>query len=178
MKSPPETIAGIVLSGGQSSRMGKDKAGLVWGGQSFLDHARERLTACGCNLVRISGGEGQGAIPDTLSDAGPARAIFDVIKALGLETGGYLFLPVDAPLLTAADLRRLTGSTRPRAFEGHPLPCFIPAAVNVPETPSGTSVYHLLESLDVEWLDAGDDLTQRLFNVNTPADLARLRASS
>ncbi|MEE2525726.1 NTP transferase domain-containing protein [Hyphobacterium sp. HN65] len=178
MSASTDTLAGIILTGGQSSRMGEDKAGLVWKGQSFLDHARDRLAGAGCNLVRISGRAGDDAIPDTMKNAGPARAIFDVIEALRLEAGGYLFLPVDLPLLTAADLCRLTGATRPRAFKGHPLPCFIPAGSDLPETPSGRSVYRLLETMDVEWMDAGHDLAQRLFNVNTPDDLDRLRASS
>ncbi len=174
-KSPP--LAGIVLAGGRSTRMGADKAGLVWNGRSFLAHARRTLQDAGCRCIHVSGLTGEaGNIPDATPGAGPASAMAGLITQIPLSHGGYLFLAVDTPLLRAGDIARLADGApvRAQAFSGHPLPCFIPAGMHLTAEP-GQSVFRLLESARVEWLAPDAGLTKRLLNVNTPDDLSRLR---
>jgi molybdopterin-guanine dinucleotide biosynthesis protein A len=48
----PAEAAGLVVAGGQSRRMGRDKAVLPWAGSTLLDVALERLRAC-CAPVGI-----------------------------------------------------------------------------------------------------------------------------
>ena len=48
-------LAGVVLAGGKSSRMGEDKAQLVWQGETLLDRARQCLRTAGWDDVLVSG---------------------------------------------------------------------------------------------------------------------------
>jgi len=51
--SLPQNITGIVLAGGQSSRMGQEKASLLWKGKRLVDYAVETLSPL-CKELFIS----------------------------------------------------------------------------------------------------------------------------
>ena len=53
--TPSDAIVGFVVAGGQSRRMGRDKALLPWNGGTLLDHAVTRLRAV-CRDVRVLSG--------------------------------------------------------------------------------------------------------------------------
>jgi molybdopterin-guanine dinucleotide biosynthesis protein A len=61
------TSAAIILAGGQSRRMGTDKAALVVNGMSMLDRVRGIVLEAGVDEIVTSG---PGGIPDADSDAG------------------------------------------------------------------------------------------------------------
>lgn len=116
MSSPP--FAGLVIAGGPSSRMGRDKALLTTPQhRTLLDHAIDSLRDRGC-VVAISAPEGRytalpldvRALPDRRASAGPVCAIeAGMLWAQGLGAQWLLTRPVDAPRLPASwlmDLQR------------------------------------------------------------------------
>lgn len=118
-------IAGVVLAGGRSSRMGQDKALLDYNGQSLLDHMIELLKQVGLDDVYVSGDfKGYRSISDSTPHEGPAYAMHDVLQHLS-GVDGVLFVPVDTPLLNAQILHLLIQQEKGAYFAEHPLPAFI-----------------------------------------------------
>jgi molybdopterin-guanine dinucleotide biosynthesis protein A len=73
------SLYGLVLSGGQSSRMGRDKGSLVFRGKTLREQAFQNLGKV-CDLVFISLRRGQPVgeepvIYDRVADLGPAAAL-------------------------------------------------------------------------------------------------------
>jgi molybdopterin-guanine dinucleotide biosynthesis protein A len=121
--APPWT--GLVLAGGRSSRMGRDKALLPWRGQTMLQHMQALLRAAGAARVLVSGGQaGPGAIADAVAHAGPLGGIASV--AGQLADGPLLVVPVDMPRLTPVLLRAIADDGSPCAcYRGHALPLWL-----------------------------------------------------
>lgn len=118
-------IFGAVLAGGASRRMGRDKAGLMLGGRSLLDRARDLLSDAGAARVLTLGRDAPNGLPDPAPGGGPAQAVIGA-AAWAREAGAarLLVLPVDMPGLTAPDLTDLLGACAGglARFEAHPLP--------------------------------------------------------
>lgn len=73
--------AGIVLAGGRSSRMGRDKALLPWHGRTLLEHMRGLLRQAGAQRVWVSGAYPAFAgIPDRIAHCGPLGGLYSVAK--------------------------------------------------------------------------------------------------
>ncbi|VAW02642.1 hypothetical protein MNBD_ALPHA06-1967 [hydrothermal vent metagenome] len=120
MNNMPQQI-GLVLAGGKSRRMGRNKADLRLQGQSFLDVARDTLSAAGCQQVLVSGPNG---IPDRYADAGPLAGLDAAIAGLANEVL-LLVIPVDMPKLQPDLLAELAGKIGQKPglyFERHPMP--------------------------------------------------------
>jgi len=97
-------VSGFVIAGGQSSRMGRDKALLTVNGAPLIAQALDRLHGLGIS-ARICGsrpdlGRFAEVIPDNFSRCGPLAGIEAALAVSGTELN--LFLPVDLPLLPAA----------------------------------------------------------------------------
>ena len=121
---------GLVLAGGQSSRMGRDKASLPWREGTLLDHARRQLRAAGAaRVLTLARERGR----DTVADSTPARGPLSALAqaAAQLPDGIYVIVPVDMPLLAIEALRLLAQAEGDSArFGEHPLParlCLEPA---------------------------------------------------
>ncbi len=98
---------GVVLAGGQSMRMGCDKALLTWQGQSLLERQMALLREAGAMEVRVSGArERFHGISDLLPLAGPVSGLAGVAQVLP-EDVDLLIVPVDMPRLQAGLVRRL-----------------------------------------------------------------------
>jgi len=116
-------IAGIVLAGGLSSRMGRDKALLPWHGQPLLLHMRDLLVAAGADPVRISGDyPAYGGLADAGPRIGPLGGLHTAVSHL--QDGPAWVVPVDMPRLTVALLRGLRDASRGACtiYEDQPLP--------------------------------------------------------
>src|SRR5699024_4333288 len=113
--------------GGKSSRMGRDKAALLWaGGRSFLDRAIDLLERAGCARVIVSGERpGYDCVPDRWPGQGPLGGIASVLAACPELAGLLLIVPVDMPQLEISDLAPLLKAAPGRdgaVFKGLPLP--------------------------------------------------------
>ncbi|EMI22738.1 hypothetical protein RMSM_00328 [Rhodopirellula maiorica SM1] len=104
-----QQLLGVVLCGGQSLRMGRDKAALVHAdGVSFLQHAIDRLSNL-CDHVVVSGrttiDHSVETIEDPVAYRGPATGVAAALNYA--ERHGFaacLVTPVDMPLLTPEHL--------------------------------------------------------------------------
>lgn len=103
-------LYGLVLSGGQSRRMGIDKASLRLGDKTLLEIAQDTLTACGCSEVRVSSNHLDGAIQDEYELFGPVAGIHAGLSSYcnDNKTGHLVVLPIDMPLLQAKTLNHLS----------------------------------------------------------------------
>ncbi|MDK2779574.1 MAG: molybdenum cofactor guanylyltransferase [Pseudomonadota bacterium] len=139
-----ETL-GIILAGGNSSRMGGDKALLPIHGMTLLEHTTAVVRDC-LQTVWISRRQDQPlpagsdrTVYDSISDAGPLAGIAAALQA-ALTDGrfnGMLIVPVDLPLLTADTLRPLLQEGRrlqqPVCYGRNFMPLYLPVRSEILE---------------------------------------------
>lgn len=170
-------VAGIVLAGGLSSRMGRDKARLVLGGQTLLQRACDLLAAAGAVPVRVSGPYPEhGGRVDVVARCGPLGGLHTMLQ--DLEDGWAWVIAVDMPGLRPAMLQRLRDAqpVSGAIYSGHPLPMLLKidtACRNVladrVRDPQGPHSLHALQrALGFTQVDAGIDERAGLVNCNTP----------
>lgn len=121
----------FILAGGQSTRMGRDKALLEFCGRPLIEHVLDKLRALGFS-PRIAGSRPDLApyapiIPDNSPGSGPLAGIDAVLSVSDADLN--LFLPIDLPLLPLAFLRWMTARARETSalatipyLEGRPQP--------------------------------------------------------
>ena len=98
-------LNGLVLAGGKSQRMGKDKGGLNYHGKAQREYEADLISKY-CNDVFISYSETQTEIPaspykvikDTFTGLGPYGAILSAFRAYPNQA--WLTIACDLPLLT------------------------------------------------------------------------------
>jgi molybdopterin-guanine dinucleotide biosynthesis protein A len=96
-------IAGVVLAGGQSKRMGSDKSQLTIDNLTLLEHCQNILKNSNLKKVYISGKQG---IKDRYKNIGPIGGISTCL--LELKNYDYVvFMPVDMPFLTNKTINQL-----------------------------------------------------------------------
>ncbi len=162
-----KSIAGVVLAGGRSSRMGQDKALLDYNGRPLLDHMIDLLEQSGLTDLYVSGDfEGYRCIPDKAPHEGPAHAMGDVLTALN-GYDGVLFVPVDMPLLSAEMLRLLIKQDNGGYFMGSPLPAFVTAP---PPEECPKAVKAFLALTKTYPIILPPDLENCMSNTNTPEE--------
>lgn len=186
-------VAGAVLLGGASSRMGRDKAALELGGASFAARIA-RLLASLCEDVLLVGGEAPADAPGLrVADLdGPRCALRGVASALAAARAErVLVVATDLPLMSADLLLALVAFPQadvvlPRGPRGPEPLCAIwrrepaLAAARAALAAGRLAVRDLFGALDVAWLE-GADLARvdpdgaALLNANEPADLERAR---
>lgn len=133
------TLIGLVLAGGQSRRMGQDKALMRYQGRTLIDNASLLLQAASCDKVLISR-NAPGFLNDKIEDAGPLGGVHAVLDALSQSDNHtdnpyeLLVLPVDMPQMTPELLRILVSRGREAEkacyVENRFLPFFLPVAQN------------------------------------------------
>lgn len=166
-------IAGVVLAGGRSSRMGQDKAHMDYHGRTLVDHMAALLKETGLTDIHISGRTGESCastgyrcLQDSRPFAGPAAAIRDVLVRLA-DYDGVLFVPVDMPFLTRAVLQDLLRHQNGAHYEGWPLPLYLPTSGNPGE---GQSVRQMISGMNVKTLPLPEAGHGCFANLNTPED--------
>jgi molybdopterin-guanine dinucleotide biosynthesis protein A len=115
-------VYGLILAGGKSSRMHRDKAALVYQGRSQLDRAFE-LAARHVDKVFVSVRANQAAestradkplIIDSVEGEGPIVGIRSALAAA--PDVAWLVIACDLPFLSAAALEQLLAERDPGAF--------------------------------------------------------------
>ena len=99
-------VCAVILAGGKSSRMGRDKASLTLGHKTFLQRIAAELDACGFQEKYVSLGIGEKteihipvgwtAVRDRYRDCGPLGGIHAALSACRAEWA--LFVSCDTPL--------------------------------------------------------------------------------
>lgn len=168
------SVAGIVLAGGRSSRMGTSKALLVYHGQPLYVHMMGVLRAAGLDHVYISGDVLDiDCVPDMHPHEGPARAIADLQEKFSGQYTRLLIVPVDMPLLTSAVLRTLLDQPGSSHLQGHPFPlCLEVRRIDA----RVTSMYGLIAASRVTVLPCPTIYERLMHNANTPAEWQILQA--
>jgi len=193
-----EPLDGIVLAGGQSRRLGADKALLSLGGAPLLQTVVQRVSeVCPRVIVAVDrpGRYRRLRLParfvaDASPGLGPLSGLQSGLRACSMEYA--LVVACDLPFLNVELLRYMAGLPRsyqalvPRsAGRDHPLHA-VYARSCLPEVDAllaagGGSMQQLLDRLDVRRLDERD-LHQidpnglSLLNLNEEADLERARS--
>src|SRR5215472_14741130 len=111
-KSMALTVNGAILAGGQSRRMGQDKAALLIDGEPLLLRTVRLLRRVTVDLAIIGPAErgilapGVPVIPDRWPNCGPLGGIATALQALAGEA--VLVVGCDMPFLSPALLRYLS----------------------------------------------------------------------
>ena len=175
--STPPTTTGFILAGGQSRRMGRDKALLEWHGRTLLEHMRHLLSAA-CESVVVVG---RSELPDCIAELGPIGGVLTALRHTASTFN--IITAVDLPFLTKEFLihfkERCMRSTSPltvcKIETGFPL-CLgarkeIAPALESYVRASDRSVFGFIQQTQHEVVS---DVDARLFeNINSPADYQR-----
>lgn len=169
-------LAGLVLAGGASRRMGRNKAQLSVRGKTLVETMTEVLQAAGCAPVLLSG---NGGIPDAYPGKGPLAGMQAAFGHAG-EANFLLVVPVDMPDLSADSLKQLAATPGEVVFyKNQSLPLKLTLSDRVKarleqilQTPDADlSIRNFVSELDVRTLAISEINTRELTNINTQADL-------
>lgn len=163
-----DKIAGIILAGGQSSRMGRNKALLDFRGLPMVEHMRKILAEAGLRDTYISGAvEGHETIPDAEPFSGPGRAIAHLLQKFSARYERLLFIPVDMPFINTDVIRGLVAEAGNVFIKNHPLPnCLLTGNSML----SASSVQGLLEEVSAQAIDLPGISEKDFLNLNTPEE--------
>ena len=183
-------LLGLLLAGGRSTRMGRDKAALAYGGQPQAARAAALLRGvCAETFVSVRPGQEPPAgltdvptLPDRFLDCGPMGGILSALFAR--PEAAWLVLACDLPFVTPATLAALLAGRRPErhasafrsATDGFPEPLcavyepksrfallhFLALGYDCPRKVLINTRAALLDAADPHWLD----------NVNHPHEYA------
>ncbi len=198
------TLIGLVLAGGQSRRMGQDKALMRYQGRTLIDNASLLLQSASCDKVLISR-NAPGFLNDKIEDAGPLSGVHAVLDALSQSDNHngnpceLLVLPVDMPQMTPELLRILVSRGREAEkacyVEKRFLPFYLPVTqdtkallANYLVEQSKRRVVGFLEILNAVSLKEGDlkkiarkdesDNKKRLANMSNDDDVEWLNVNT
>lgn len=176
-------LAAVILVGGKSSRMGRDKATLPYKGKRLVDVVADAVRGAGISRIYVSGKIADyPSFPDLLSDCGPVSGICSCILRLSMNCNRLLFVPVDMPHVTADLIQLLIDSPSHAAHyaQGHPLPCIVPMNETVIRHADQCiqhmaqhtkfSVKEFLIGLSAAPVEVPEHLHKALTNTNTPEE--------
>jgi len=107
------TLTALLLAGGESRRMGRDKATIAWEGKPLWERQLELLRGLLPDKIFVSGRSRPNWLPDdveVLIDDPPSRGpLSGLTKALAvMRTTHLIALAVDMPFLTSDEMRALS----------------------------------------------------------------------
>lgn len=188
-----ERVAGLLLAGGYSRRMGRDKAGMIYHGRDQLHHAFDLLqsltTACYVAIREDQLAEDhRSTLPCLLDIAGVAGPAAGLLAAQRRHPeASWLLLACDMPLMDRSTLQALLLAAKVdqqaaviayAAADGRIEPmCSLwrPASkvcLQREATTSRIGLRHIAEQLRIRLLQAAEP--ERLVNANTPDESAAI----
>lgn len=185
--SLPEDLGAILLAGGASRRMGRDKAQLPWQGGTLVTHIAAQLRRLTGDLVVSANdpapfaGLGVPVVVDRQPGEGPLMALASCLAVARRDLN--LMVGCDMPYIPGPAVRALLAragdadAVVPRGPDGRAEPLFalyrrscLPAAEAVLAR-GGRRLHDLLDSVRVRWVEAAElPLGGWQRNLNTPAD--------
>lgn len=183
-------IAAVIIAGGKSSRMGKEKAFMLLQGKPLLTHIVERLLPpCDTVVVNANGDASRFAqfaldvIPDLITEAGTPLAGLHAALAYGRDNryDAILTVPSDAPFLPRDLCTRLISDQKANVAAACGQTHFL---TGLWSTDLVSNLEYALRSHDLrraqDWVRMSDAGTAEwpcepfdpFFNINTPEDLA------
>lgn len=163
---------GIILAGGKSSRMGKDKAALCHNSMTLLDHARSTLKGAGIkNIVVLGRPNEPDGMGDEIPHAGPAVNLTHWINRQTLPLR-VTVLPVDMPLLTVEIIQHLIEIPEGAYFEDMYVP--FSASIETLISPPPDRMRLLVKMLGLKIVSPEEKWAPKLKNINFPTDLGLL----
>lgn len=188
-------LCAVILAGGQSRRMGSDKAMLIVRGRPLIDLVVDKVRSLtdsiliSCNETTPYAFMGLPAVQDVYRGQGPLAGLHAAMKACSRPL--YLLLACDLPEIQAALLHTLIrnigdcDAVIPRTSDGrvHPLAavyrrsCLPRLEHNLERGVNRVTDLFLDSALRVRWLGPteGGFEDSDLHNLNTPEDLAAYR---
>jgi molybdenum cofactor guanylyltransferase len=188
------TLDAVILAGGQSSRMGQDKAWLPFRGRPLLAHQIETVRRVRPGDILISGRRGTDysqiecrILYDRVPNRGPLEGIRQALATVRADL--LLVLAVDMPLMTSTFLTRLVRRCTPELgcvprLEGRwePLAAVYPVSVlPVIDSMFATNSFAATRLVQlcadagiIEPYETAKESARLLGSWNTPEDAARL----
>ena len=177
-------ITGIVLAGGLSSRMGKDKAQLLLAEQTLLTRNVTLLSRLGLTDTFVSGQYPDfQCIQDINHQSGPIGGLHACVEYLYQKAGALFIVPVDMPLLTEIECQNLLQQfiKYPQGvfYEHATFPMILPVTSELKEYLSEAlasphnrhrSLYRLLKTLKLQPISYQTESYFRFQNSNTPEE--------
>ncbi|MFT6925613.1 MAG: molybdopterin-guanine dinucleotide biosynthesis protein A [Psychromonas sp.] len=177
-------IAGIVLAGGLSSRMGQDKASLQLAEQSLLTRSVNLLESLDIEKTFVSGFYPDfNYITDIYQQAGPIGGLHACVEALYPDYDALFILPVDMPLMGIEQCAFLLFEFKKQQqgvyYEAANFPMILPLTValknHLTEALASThnkdrSLYRLLKTLNIQAVNVIKQQQHRFQNSNTPRE--------
>lgn len=161
-------VAGVVLAGGRSSRMGQNKALLNYRGKPLVEHMMLLLRQAGIADVFISGElPGYPGLPDPAAYQGPGLAMMHVCQQLAGKYGAVLFVPVDMPFLPVAALTSLQEQAHSSHFAHYPLPAWVVLPTQASEA---SAVKEFMALQHCHYLPLTAAWAPHMLNINTPTE--------
>jgi len=164
-------LGAIILCGGGSRRMGRDKAALEWDGVRAVDRVAALARAVGAERLVTAGADlGLPWVADDEAGAGPVGGVLAGARALGCAR--LLVLAVDAPTLTADDLAPLLVAGG--CYEGLPVPMVLDASAIPADAQAGWPLRRFVERAGLLALPVPEGAMARLRGANTPEEFGAL----
>ncbi|HXE76203.1 MAG TPA: nucleotidyltransferase family protein [Candidatus Xenobia bacterium] len=186
-----QSIAGIVLAAGASSRMGEDKALLRWGNYTFLEHLMTALKTAGAAPLRavlganaaevqkrIHYGAGE-VVVNPAWDRGMLSSLLAGLDSLPREVEAAVICLVDHPCVSSrliqTLLERFRASRKPivlptyQGRRGHPVLFAATLFEELRTAPPEVGARHVVRQHAAEVLEVPTDEEGVVLNINDPA---------
>lgn len=161
------SLGAIILCGGGSRRMGRDKALLDWDGRRAVDRVADLARAAGAEALVAAGADlGLPWVPDDEAGAGPVGGVLAGARVLG--TARLLVLAVDAPTVRVEDLSPLLALGG--FYEGLPVPMVVDVAALPADAQASWPLRRLVERAGLKALPVPEGALARLRGANTPEE--------
>jgi molybdopterin-guanine dinucleotide biosynthesis protein A len=184
------TITGIILAGGQSSRMGQDKGFLKLKGKTFMSYIIKALKPIVGEIIIVSNNPDYDVfklkrVEDVMEDSGPLAGLYAGL--LHSETENNIVLSCDVPLINTSVLKKLiegfTSEVEVIQFEsqGKTMPlvamykrhCMHPI-LKLLQT-NERRLRFAIEQLEVKTIKLDPELGKTVRNINTIRELKEIK---